>query len=105
MPIFGKPGCPFIRREGRDPITPEAFLDFVGSYFEQASLSSDVLTGEDLHAAALAKKATSGGRDGWGWTELSRLYRSPGMWGWPGFFGWLRILGGGLGVCWTRTLL
>ena len=44
----------FFRREGRDLVTPEAFLDFVGSYLEQASLSSPVLTGEDLHATALA---------------------------------------------------
>ena len=27
---------PFFRREGRDPVSPEAFLDFVGSYLEQA---------------------------------------------------------------------
>ena len=27
-------------------------------------------TGEDHHAAALAKKATSGWLDGWGWNEL-----------------------------------
>ena len=56
MPIFGKPGCSFLRREGRDLVTPEAFLDFVGSYLEQASLSSPVLTGEDLDATALAKE-------------------------------------------------
>ena len=46
----------FFRREGRDLVTPEAFLDFVGSYLEQASLSSPVPTGEDLHATALAKE-------------------------------------------------
>ena len=32
-----------------------------------------VLTGEDLHSAALAKKSTSGGLDGWGWNELKAL--------------------------------
>ena len=64
----------FFRREGRDPVTPEAFLDFVGSYLEQASLSSPVLTDEDLHATALAKE---GWMDGVGMS--SRLYRSPGM--------------------------
>ena len=56
MPIFGKPGCPFLRGKARDLVTPEAFLDFVGSYIEQASLSSPVLTGEDLHATALAEE-------------------------------------------------
>ena len=71
---FRKAWMPFFRREGRDLVTPEAFLEFVGSYLEQASLSSPVLTGEDLHATALAKE---GWMDGVGMS--SRLYRSPGM--------------------------
>ena len=53
---FWKAWMSLFRREGRDPVTPEAFLDFVGSYLEQASLSSPVLTGEDLHATAFAKE-------------------------------------------------
>ena len=32
-----------------------------------------VLTGEDLHAAVLAKKSTSGGLDGWALNELKAL--------------------------------
>ena len=31
------------------------------------------LTGEDLHSATSAKKATSGGLDDWGWHELRAL--------------------------------
>ena len=31
------------------------------------------LTGEDLHSVVLAKKASSGGLDGWGWNELKAL--------------------------------
>ena len=50
---FRKAWMPFFRREGRDLVTPEAFLDFVGSYLKQASLSSPVLTGDYLHATAL----------------------------------------------------
>ena len=30
---FRKVWMPFFRREGRDPVTPEAFLDFVGCLF------------------------------------------------------------------------
>ena len=61
----------FFRWKGRDPTTAEAFLEFVGSHLEQAGeLEIPVLSGEDLHEAALAKKVTSGGLDGWGWNEL-----------------------------------
>ena len=46
----------------------------MGTYLEQApKLQLPVLTGEDLHATVLAKKATSGGLDGWGWNELEAL--------------------------------
>ena len=49
-------------------------LDFVGGYLEQARVVDlAVLTGEDLHATLLAKKSTSVGLDGWGWTELKGL--------------------------------
>ena len=53
---FRKAWMSFFKREGQDLVTPEAFLDFVGSYLEQASLSSPVFTGEDLHATALAEE-------------------------------------------------
>ena len=64
----------FFRREGRDPVTPEDFLDFVGGYLEQArEIDLPVLTGEDLHATVLARKATARGLHGWGWNELKAL--------------------------------
>ena len=99
MPIFGKPGCPLFRREGQDPVTPEAFLDFLGSYLEQASLSSPVLTGEDLHATVLAKKATSGGLVGWGWNELKALRLS-----WYVGLAWILLLAEDTGR-WPEALL
>ena len=41
----------FFRWEGRDPVTPEAFLGFVIGYLEQVGeLQLSVLAGEDLHA-------------------------------------------------------
>ena len=59
---FRKAWMPFFTREGQDPVTPAAFLDFAGSYLEQSGeLNLLVLTGEDLYATAMAKKATSGG--------------------------------------------
>ena len=67
-------GCPFSGGGERDPDTPHGFLDFVGDYFEQATvIDMPVLTGEDLHSAVLAKKASSGGLDEWGWNELKAL--------------------------------
>ena len=74
MLSFVRPGCLFFRREGRDPVIPQSFLDFVGDYLEQAEfIDMPVLTGEDLHSAALAKKSSSGGLDGWGWDEIKAL--------------------------------
>ena len=74
MPSFAKHGCQFFRRGERDPVTPHAFLEFVGSFLQQADIvDMPVLTGEDLHSAVLAKKSTSGGLDGWGWNELKAL--------------------------------
>ena len=61
---FRKAWMPFLRRERRDPVTPQAFLDFVGSYLEQArEFELPMLTGD---ATVLARKTTSGGLDGWG---------------------------------------
>ena len=71
---FRKAWMPFFRRAERDPVTPQVFLNFVGGFLEQATiLDMPVLTGEDLHSAALAKKPTSGGLDGWNWNELKAL--------------------------------
>ena len=53
------------------------FSEFDGDHLEQAEvLQLHVVTGEDLHSAALSKKATSGGLDGWGWNELKALLLS-----------------------------
>ena len=63
---FRKAWMPFSRREGREPVTTDAFLVFVRGHLDWAQeLHLPILTGEDLHAAAVAKKATSGGLDGW----------------------------------------
>ena len=64
----------FFRREGRDPVSPDSFIDFVGLYLQQApTLDLPELTGDDLHSAVLSEKATSGGLDGWTWHELKAL--------------------------------
>ena len=56
---------PLFRREGRDPVMPRDFLHFVGTYLNQArKFELPIHTGEDLHATAMANKATSGGLDG-----------------------------------------
>ena len=71
---FRKSWMPFFRREGRDLVTPDGFIQFVEGYLHQAPvLDLPVLTGDDLHSVVLSKKATSGGLDGWGWNELKAL--------------------------------
>ena len=64
---FRKAWMPFFRRGEREPVTCHGFLAFVGSFLEQAPIiNMPVLTAEDLHSTVFAKKATSGGLDGWG---------------------------------------
>ena len=71
---FRKAWMPFFRRGERDPVTPHGFFDFIGNFLQQADIIDlPVLSGEDLHSAALAKKSTSGGFDGWVWSELKAL--------------------------------
>ena len=71
---FRKAWMPFFRRGERDPVTPQAFLGFIGDFLHQADvIDMPALTGEDLHSAVLAKKSTSGGLDGWSWNELKAL--------------------------------
>ena len=53
---------------------PQAFLDFVGDHLPQvALLDLPILTGEELYEAAMAKKSTAGGLDGWAWNEIKAL--------------------------------
>ena len=71
---FRKAWMPFFRRGEREHVTPQGFLEFNGDFLEQAPIiDMPVLTGEDLHSMVFAKKATSGGLDGWGWNELKAL--------------------------------
>ena len=65
---------PYFRREGHPGVTPQAFLDFVGNHLSQQAFSEmPVLTGEELPDAAMAKKSTAGGLDGWAWNEVKAL--------------------------------
>ena len=87
----------------RDPVPAGVFLGILGSNLEHANeFELPVLTGEHLHAIALAKEATSGWLDGWmaGAAMNLRRFRCLGMLGWPGFFGWWRIPVSGLRVYW-----
>ena len=48
---------PFFRRDGRDPLTPVAFLDTMGNSLEQAGeIDLPTLTGDDLHSMVLVKR-------------------------------------------------
>ena len=43
-------------------VTPQAFLDYVGEHLHQeVFLEMPILTGEELHDVAMAKKSTVGG--------------------------------------------
>ena len=65
---------PYFRREGHPVVTPQAFLDFVGDHLPQkAFLDLPILTGDELYEAAMAKKSTAGGLDGWAWNETNAL--------------------------------
>ena len=54
--------------------TVQAFLDFVGDHLPQEPfLDLPILTGEELYEAAMAKKSTAAGLDGWAWNEIKAL--------------------------------
>ena len=64
-PHFRKAWMPHFWREGHPVVTPQAFLDFVGNHLHgEAFLEMPLLSGEELHDAAMAKKTTAGGLDG-----------------------------------------
>ena len=74
MPIFVRHGCLTFRREGHPVVTVQAFLDFVGDHLPQEPfLELPILTGEELYEAAMAKKPTAAGLDGWAWNEIKAL--------------------------------
>ena len=65
---------PYFRREGPSVVTVQAFLDFVGDHLPQEPfLELPILTGEELYEAAMAKKSTAAGLDGWAWNEIKAL--------------------------------
>ena len=82
---FRKAWMPYFRREGHPVVSPQAFLDFVGDHLPQeAFLDLPNLTGEELPDAAMAKKSTAGGLDGWAWNEektpVLRHIENAGKW-------------------------
>ena len=71
---FRKAWMPYFRREGHPVVTVQAFLDFVGDHLPQSPfLELPILTGEELYEAAMAKKPTAAGLDGWAWNEVKAL--------------------------------
>ena len=65
---------PYFRREGHPVVTVQAFLDFLGDHLPQEPfLKLPILTGEELYEAAMAKKPTAAGLDGWAWNEIKAL--------------------------------
>ena len=71
---FRKAWMPYYRREGHPVVTTQAFLDFVGNLLPQEPyLDLPILTGEDIYEAAMAKKSTASGLDGWAWNEVKAL--------------------------------
>ena len=71
---FRNAWMPYFRREGHSVVTVQAFLDFVGDYLPQVPfLDLHMLTGDELYEAAMAKKPTAAGLDGWAWNEIKAL--------------------------------
>ena len=71
---FRQARMPYFRREWHPVVSPQAFLDFVGDHLlSEASLDLPILTGEELHGAAMAKTSTAGGIEGWAWNEVEAL--------------------------------
>ena len=65
---------PYFRREGHPVVIVQAFLDFLGDHLPQEPfLDLPILTGEELYEAAMAKKPTAAGLDGWAWNEIQAL--------------------------------
>ena len=73
MLIFVKHGCYTSGAKGIQWLLLR-LLDFVGDHLPQeAFLEMPLLTGEELHDVAMAKKSTGGGLDGWAWSEVNSL--------------------------------
>ena len=71
---FRKAWMPYFRREGHPVVTVQAFLDFVGDHLPQEPfLELPILIGKELCEAAMAKKPTAAGLDGWAWNEINAL--------------------------------
>ena len=61
---------PYFRREGHPVVT----VHFVGDHLPQEPLLElPMLTGEELYEAAMAKKSSAAGLDGWAWNEIKAL--------------------------------
>ena len=67
------PGCFFFRRDGREKVTYQAFLGFVGDHRPQADLKSYPHSQARLHEKLPRGKITAGGLDGWAWNEVKAL--------------------------------
>ena len=70
MPTFERHGCLIFVGMGT-LLSPQAFLNFVGDHLPHEDLFYlPILTCEELYEAAMAKKSTAGGLDGWAWNEI-----------------------------------
>ena len=59
---------------GHPVVTTQAFLGFCWDHLPQEPfLDLPLLTGEELYEAAMAKKSTAAGLDGWAWNEVKAL--------------------------------
>ena len=54
-------------------VTPQASGLCRRSSSPGSFLGNALLTGEELHDVAMAKKSTGGGLDGWAWSEVKAL--------------------------------
>ena len=81
---FRKAWMPYFRREGHPVVTVQSFLDFAGDHLPQEPfLDLPMLTGKGLYEAAMAKKSTAAGLDGWAWNEIKALSLSWFVGQWP----------------------
>ena len=54
---FRKAWMPYFRRDGHPVVSPQAFLELVEDHLPQETfLDLPILTGEELHDVAMAKK-------------------------------------------------
>ena len=65
---------PYFRRDRHKVVPGPTFLDFVVDQLPQAVFRDvPILTGEEIHEAAIVKKASAGGLDRWAWMEIKTL--------------------------------